>query len=82
MVTLIFISDTRSGQVQVKKVKFETQKIFSKHTYLVQFLSQDSKNIICFDVRQLEMPKIEVKTGHCIARNKDIDIYIYRYFLY
>ena len=46
-------------------------------------LSQDSKNVVCFYVRQLEMPKndafhkCDVITftwflGHCTAKNKDI----------
>ena len=55
MVTLIFIFDPSSGQ---KRSNFEAQK-FPFKTYLsCPILSQDSKYVICSDVRQLEMPKM------------------------
>ena len=61
MVTLIFISDPRLGQVQVKKSNFEIQN-FLLETYLsCPVLSQDSKSAICFEVRELEMPKMRFK---------------------
>ena len=37
MLTLIFVSDPRSGQVEVKRSNFETQNILLKHASLVQF---------------------------------------------
>ena len=77
MVTLFFISDPRSSQGQVKKVKFRDLKnIFETYLYC-PVLSQDSKNVICFDMRQLEIPKIAIQKsdvitftwcfGHCTA---------------
>ena len=57
MVTFIFTFDLRSGQVQVKKGQILKGK-FSFKTYLFcSVLSQDSEIVICFAVRQLEIPK-------------------------
>ena len=58
MVTIIFTFDLRSGHVQVKSQIL--RKKLSFKTYIsCLVLSQDSKNAICFVVRQLEIPKIE-----------------------
>ena len=59
MVTLIFIADPRSGQVQVKKVIFRNSKFsFQNIPTLSSFVSVFQKNVICFDVQQLQMPNI------------------------
>ena len=70
MVTLIFTSDLWSGQM----VQFLLN--------LSSFVSGFEKNVICFVVRLLEIPKIEFQksdiithtwfVGHCTAKNKDV----------
>ena len=62
MVILIFIFDTRKGQVQVKlgeiRSNIKIQKFLTKIFLSCAELSQDAENVIYFYVRQLEMPKI------------------------
>ena len=81
MVALIFIIDSRSIQVKVKESQIsKLKKNPLRHTYIVQFCLSIPKNVICFDVRQLEMPKNVIQEsdvitfswfmGHCTARNK------------
>ena len=86
MVTLIFKFDPRKGQLQVKlgqiRSNFKIQNFLTKICLSCADLSQDSKNVIYFYVRQLEMPKnafqkCDVITftwffGHCTGKNKDI----------
>ena len=86
MVTFIFKFDPRKGQLQVKlgqiRSNFKIQNFLTKICLSCADLSQDSKNVIYFYVRQLEMPqnafqKCDVITftwflGHCTAKNKDI----------
>ena len=74
---------SNSGQ---KRSNFETQKFIFKAYLSCPVLPQGSKNVIYFDVRQLEIrvPKIVVQKsdvimftwflGHCTARNKDIGL--------
>ena len=61
MVTLIFKFDPRKGQLQVKlgqiRSNFKIQNFLTKICLSCADLSQDSKNVIYFYVRQLEMPK-------------------------
>ena len=61
MVTLIFKFDPRKGQLQVKlgqiKSNFKIQNFLTKTCLSCAVLSQDSNNVICFHIRQLEMPK-------------------------
>ena len=47
-----------SGQ---RRSNFETQKFLFKTCLSCPVLSQDSKKVICFDVGQLEMPKMRFK---------------------
>ena len=86
MVTLIFKFDPRKGQLQVKlgqiRSNFKIQNFLTKIYLSCADLSQDSKNVIYFYVRQLEMSKnvfqkCDVITftwffGHCTAKNEDI----------
>ena len=62
MVTFIFKFDPRKGQLQVKlgqiRSNFKIQSFLTKTWLICADLSQDSKNVIYFFVRQLEMPKI------------------------
>ena len=85
-VTLIFEFDPRKGQLGVKigqiGSNFKIQNFLTKTCLSCGNLSQDSKNVIYFCVRQLEIPKsvfrkCDVSTftcffGHCTAKNKDI----------
>ena len=82
MMTLNFTLDLRSGQVPGERPNFENQN-FLPNTYLsCPVVSQDSKNDICFVVRQLEIRKIKFQKvdvititrflGYCTAKNKDI----------
>ena len=61
MVTLIFKFDPRKGQLQVKlgqiRSNFKIRNFLTKIYLSCADLSQDSKNVIYFYVRQLEMPK-------------------------
>ena len=88
MVTLIYIFDPRSEQVMFKKGQIsKLRNYFLKHAYLVQFGLRIQKNVICFDVRQLEIPRNAIQKSdvitltwflrHCIARNKDIILKLY-----
>ena len=86
MVTFIFKLDPRKGQLHVKigyiMSNFKIQNFPLQICLSCADLSQDSKNVICFYVRQLEMPKIAFQkcdvitftwfSGHCTAKNKDI----------
>ena len=62
IVTLISKFDPRKGQIQVKLGQigsnFRIQSFLTKTYLSYPVLSQDLKNVICFHVRQLEMPKI------------------------
>ena len=57
MVALIFIFDPSSGQVQAITGQISKLKTFFQTYLSYPVLSQDSKNVICFDVRQLGMSK-------------------------
>ena len=80
MVTLVFIFDPRSDQISIKRWDFEARFLNICLSSLV--LSQDSKDVVCFHVRQLEMPKSLLKQVtsaplpgffcHCTAKNKYI----------
>ena len=86
MVAFIFKFGPRNGQFQVKlgqiRSNFKIQDFPSKTCLSCKVLSQDSKTVIYFYVRQLEMPKIALQKcdvitstrffGHCTAKNKDI----------
>ena len=72
-----------SGQTRVKKVRFKIQNFLTKVCLSCEVWSQDSKNVIYFHVRHLEMPKIAFQKcdvitffyfffGHCTVKNKDI----------
>ena len=62
------------------KYNFKIQKFLSKPYIACPVLSLNSKNVIYFDVRQLEMPKrafpnsdvnsFVIFFGHCRAKNK------------
>ena len=62
MVAFIFRFDPRKGQYKVKlgqkRSNFQNQNFHLKTCLSCPVLSQDSKNVIYFYVRQLEMPKI------------------------
>ena len=70
-----------SGQ---KRSDFENQQFLFKTYLSCPVFSQDSKNVIYFDVRQLEMPKNAIQKsdvitftwflGHCTAKNEDIGL--------
>ena len=69
-------------KIRSKNSNFETQHFLFKTSVFCPVLSQDSKNAICFDVRQLKIPNIAFQRsdvitftwllGHCTAKNKDI----------
>ena len=65
MVTLIFKFDPRKGQLQVKVGQigsnFKIQNFRTKACLSCAYLSQNSKNVIYFYVRQLKMPKMHFK---------------------
>ena len=85
MVAFVFKFDPMKGQLQVKlcqiRSNFKIQNVFPQICLSYAVLSQDSKNVIYFYVRQLEMPKIAFQKcnvisftwffGHCSAKNKD-----------
>ena len=56
-------SHLTSGQVKFrsKRSNFENRNLFWKTYLSCPVLSQDSKNVICFILRPLEIPKIEFK---------------------
>ena len=86
MVAFIFGFDPRKGQYKVKlgqkRSNFQNQNFLLKTNLSCPVLSQDSKNVIYFYVRQLEMPKIAFQKSdvitfiwffdHCTAKYKDI----------
>ena len=72
------------GQVKFrsKRSNFETPNFYCE-TIPCSFLSQDSKNTICFVVRQCEVPTIALQNVtssplpvfyHCTSKNKDIGL--------
>ena len=72
------------GQVKFgsKRWNLETPNFYCE-TIPCSFLSQDSKNTICFDVRQCEVPTIALQNVtssplpvfyHCTSKNKDIGL--------
>ena len=73
------------GQVKFrsKRSNFETPNFYCE-AIPCSFLSQDSKNAICFDVRQCEVPTIAFQNVtssplpvffyHCTSKNKDIGL--------
>ena len=65
MVTLISIFSPRKGQSQVKpdqiRSNFQIRNFHTKTYLSCQVLSQDSRNVIHFDVRQLKMPEMRFK---------------------
>ena len=71
IVTLISKFDPRKGQFQVilGKIRsnFKTKKFLTKTCLSFPVLSQDSKNVIYFYVRQLEMPKIAFQGSDVIT---------------
>ena len=86
MMILIFTFHLRSGQVQVKKGQISNIEIFILKTHLsCPVLSENSKNVICFVVPQLKIPKNRASKkvislpflyflGHCTAKNKDVGL--------
>ena len=85
MAKFIFKFNLRIGQCQVKlgeiKANFKNQNFLTEVCLSCPVLSPYSKNVIYFDVRQLEMPKITFPKSvvinsvffyHCTAKNKDI----------
>ena len=90
MVTLILKFYPRKGQVEVKlgqiRSNFKIQNFLAKICLSCADVSQDSKNVIYFYVRQLEMPKNAFQKydaitftwffGHCTVKNKDISLKI------
>ena len=71
------------GQTRSNKVRFSNLKLYYKTCLCRPVLSRDSKNVVCFYVRQSEMPKIafqKVMSSHllvdCAAKNKDIALKI------
>ena len=92
MMTLIFKFDPRKGQLEVKlgqiRSNSKIQNFLTKICLSCADLYQDSKNVIYFCVRQLEMPKNAFKKCdvitftcfffcHCSAKNKDISLKFY-----
>ena len=65
MMTLILKFDPRKGHIQVKlgqiRSYFKIQNILTKMCLSCVDLSQDSKSVIYFYVRQSEMPKMHFK---------------------
>ena len=65
MVTFIFKFDPRKGQLHVKlgqiRSNFKIQDFLIEICLSCAHLSQDSKNVIYFYLRQLEMPKVALK---------------------
>ena len=64
MVAFISKFDPRKGEFQVNKsnkVKFQNQNFLTKTCLSYPMLSQDSKNVIYFYLRQLEMPNMPLK---------------------
>ena len=65
MVTFIFKFDPRKGQLQVKlgqiRSNFKIQNFLTKVYLFCAVLSQDSKNVTYFYLRQLEMKKMHFK---------------------
>ena len=86
MVTFIFKFDPRKGPLQVKLGQiwsnFKTQNFLTQVYLSCAVLSQNSKNVVYFYLRQLEMPKISFQGcdvitftwffGQCTGKNKDI----------
>ena len=85
MVTFNFKFDPRKGQLQVTIGQiwsnFKIRNFITKACLSCAVSSQDSKNVIYFYLRHLEMPKIAFKKcdiiftrfcGHCKTINKDI----------
>ena len=81
MVKFIFTFDLKLGEVKVRKAKFWKSRFSLKPYLSCPVLSQDSKNVIWFVLRHLEIPKIKFQKvtslpipflGHCSAKNKDI----------
>ena len=86
MVTFIFRFHTRKGQYKVKlgqkRSNFQNQNFILKPCLSCPVLSQDSKYVIYFYVRQLQIPKIAFQKsgviaftrffGDCTAKNEDI----------
>ena len=82
MVTLIFISDPRPGHVRVKNVKFRSSKFSFKNIPILSSFVAGFQNVICFNVRLFEIPKIAFQKGdvitftwilcHCTAKKEDI----------
>ena len=87
MVTFIFEFDPRKGHLQVKlgqiRSNFKNYNLLTKICLCCAVLSQHSKKILFFYVRQIKMRKIAFQkcyvitftcffSGHCTAKNKNI----------